>query len=238
MFTLNIILLITSTALLVVGLALTWKPNPVYYFNEKTGKADKYRNNHLFILFCIPGIILYFLLLLEIGYSTGMIIYLSTLTLLIIAGVTIYYIQNKKSIKENKKVSPAKKNNSLASIKPYLSGFLAGAFIKNELVVLIFVALIVMDYCYGIIIRYKKEKFSNIYIYTIICIFYITTLFCLHIIFMKGLQVYIIYIILFLVFLMQVLTFINALGVKKHSPFYEKQYLEENSLQSNVSNNP
>jgi hypothetical protein len=222
---------------MVVGFVLTWKPNPVYYLDEKTGKVDKYKYNYLFILICVPGIILYFLLLLSINFQTCIIIYFSTLILLVLIGIICNY--KKINFKPKKEID----NNLFSKVKRFISsnksifyGFMWGRFGKNLLVLGAIILLITVDFCYGIISRYKKEKFSKLFFYTFIWLIYITLILSLHIIFAEVLPEYMIYFIIVLVFIIQVMTFLNALDNKKHSPKYEKQYLEENSLQTDGSN--
>lgn len=239
MFLLNMVLLIASVLLMVVGLTLTWKPNPVYYFNEKTGKADKYRNNWPILLICIPGTILYFLLLLSINFQICTIIYLSTLILLALIGVLANYKNiNFKAKKEINNNLFSKVKNFFSSNKSIFYGLMIGAFKSNLLVLGAIILLITLDFCYGIFIRYKTERFSNVYTHIFLWFIYIVLILCVHIIFAEAFPEYLIYIIIVLVFIIHVMAFLNALDNKKRSPIYEKQYLEENSSQPNVSNNP
>lgn len=238
MQTLNIILLISSLAIMVVGIVLTWKPNPVYYFNEKTGKADKLPNNLSELFIFIPGIIFNILVYLNIDFVTSTIVYFSTFTFLVIIGVIYYYRLKAKNKTEINNVSSKKEKNSFGSFKPFIFGFSVGVFNKNQLLLWIVIAIITIDSAYGIIMRYKKQKYYNAYTHTALWLTYITTVLCMHIMFAETFPENITYTQMVLIFLIPVMLVLQSLETIKLSPMYEKQYLEENAQQGNVSNTP
>lgn len=238
MFTLNIILLIASVVIVAIGIILTKKPNPVYYYNESTGKADKLPNNLSGLLLFIPGVIFNILIISNTDFITSSIIYFSAFTLIVIFGV-IYYNKLKVKFKtETHIVISKKEKNNIGSLKPFIFGFTVGAFNKTQLFLWLVIVIITIDYAYGIIIRYKKQKYYNAYTYTALWLIYITTILFMHIVFAESFPEYIAYITMILIFLIPVIFAMQALETIKSSPIYEKQYIEENSLQSNVSNNP
>lgn len=238
MFTLNIILLVASVALMVVGLALTWKPNPVYYFNEKTGKADKYRNNHLFLLICFPGITFYFLMLLGISYQTSSTIYISAFLVLNVIGIIEKYLINFES-KSKDKTKNFEFGIADSSSNYYaLLAFICLITIKIPLIVGIVIAIISIKGGFDMVMNYKRKKQLHLYFNLTALLFLLTLYLISHTLEAKVFPEYLSYVQIILIFLTLIMATLHTLDIKKRSPIYEKQYIEENSLQTNVSNNP
>lgn len=237
MLVLNIILLIASVALMVVGLILTWKSNPSYLTIYPDMKVKIFYFKGMFFLFFLATFL--GLLIHSVDSKTTLIIGVtcSFLSAALFTYTSWYYRNCSKEAMEKQR-----KERTIGSI--YAVFFAIIIFISLELSLILSIPLFIHISYY--FIKYERLKL-HVYRYFIvgqlfIFLFYLSIAFKMSIrygfkiLFLSNENVMVAQsIILFLILLFM---FLFILDIKKHSPIYEKQYIEENSLQPNVSNNP
>lgn len=238
MLALNIILLIASVALFVVGLILTWKPNPAYLIIYPDIKVKKFYTRGMFFLFFMATFSGLTMLILD----NKNILIISVCCLFLSSAMSIYYyFWYYKNISKEAKQKQSKERALIIVFEVILAIIL---FISFEWSLILFVPY--FSYFIYSAIKYMKRK---LYIYkyfliglSLILLFYLSIAFRMTLFYgykkmlftyddLSSAQGIILFLILLFMFLF-------ILDIKKHSPIYEKKYLEENSLQPNVSNNP
>lgn len=246
---LNIVLLVLSVGLSIAGLVLIEKPKPMYtlVYPEKTAKKI---NLTWFYMFFGLGTSLYFFSS-SMGVEQFANIFIYSLTILI---PLIIYLKNIISLQSEE----TKKKSFLKRCFAGLIGFLIGALTPRfPMIVVLLIPLAIFLSVFWVI-KFKKLNYKG-YFYLYLYFFFFA-LFASSFAFtsknlndmniirlsedsIRFLNNYVFPDVVLiaqsvLIFLMFLSIFISVLDVKKYSPIYEKQYIEENSLQTNVSNNP
>jgi hypothetical protein len=238
---LNIVLLVQSVGLSIAGLALIEKQKPMYtlVYPEKT--ARKVSIEKYFYAFSIMTILYFLLNCLGANHFYNTVLYF-LLTAIIILYYSSWY--NSLHIKEKKEI-----NFWLLAFIGFAIGLnLIYIFMIPHLIVILSMLILTIFVVYSIIrlndLGYKHYLFFYIYIWlanacflnfflsAVMRLFHISKvdiefkLFDLNNLYgFSEIYVIIQYTLIFLMFLSILLL---ILDIKKHSPIYEKQYLEEN----------
>lgn len=251
MFTLNIILLIASVGLSIAGLVLIEKTKPIYTLVYPDKNAKKVHIGKYFNMFSAITILYFLLNCFGANHPYNTILYFLLSTIVILLYFNWY---NSVLIKEKKDI-----NLWLFAIIGFAFGInFINFFTFSTLIVILSMIIVTIYVIYWIFrlndLGYKHYLFFYVYNWLAIACFFnffqssvsrflyssenITEfkLFASNNLYgFSEIFIVIQYILIFLMFLSILLL---ILDIKKHSPIYEKQYFEENSLQSDVSNNP
>ena len=238
MLILNIVLLVLSVAIMALGLILTWKPNPMYSYNETTQKAEKsFYFGSITLLFAIPSVSYYVMSILIVDHLQKLIAYFISFFLIIILSLASYFKQRKQKPEFEKK-----SKFKYANIFYIVCGIIIGIFSKILAVVIIMFLLGTIDMIYQTVTQLKKNKLFSIYLpFSFWFLFIVICLFA-HARFQNIIPAYIIYIQTFSIILSQLSFTLYVFDIKKLSPIYEKQYIEENkpkevdSAENNLGN--